>query len=82
MNLIHVIEAATQSKFIAKQLYWNHTLTWVFSCKLAAYFQNTFSQEHLWTPASDVIPLKSWFLPGTYLGSIQRSMMELFFENN
>ena len=27
----------------AKQLYWNHTSTWVFSCKFAAYFQNTFS---------------------------------------
>ena len=25
------------------QLYWNHTLTWVFSCKFVAYFQNTFS---------------------------------------
>ena len=25
------------------QLYWNHTLAWVFSCKFAAYFQNTFS---------------------------------------
>ena len=27
---------------VAKQLYWNHTLVWVFSCKFAAYFQNTF----------------------------------------
>ena len=26
----------------AKQLYWNHTLAWVFSSKLAAYFQHTF----------------------------------------
>ena len=25
----------------------------VFSCKFAAYFQNTFSKEHLWTAASD-----------------------------
>ena len=24
------------------QLYWNHTSAWVFSCKFAAYFQNTF----------------------------------------
>ena len=23
----------------AKQLYWNHTSAWVFSCKFAAYFQ-------------------------------------------
>ena len=28
---------------IAKQLYWNLTSAWVFSCKFAAYFQNTFS---------------------------------------
>ena len=27
----------------AKQLYWNHTSAWAFSCKFAAYFQNTFS---------------------------------------
>ena len=28
---------------VALQLCWNHTWVWVFSCKLAAYFQNTFS---------------------------------------
>ena len=28
---------------VALQIYWNHTLTWVFSCKFAAYFQNSFS---------------------------------------
>ena len=28
---------------IALQLYWNRTSEWVFSCKFAAYFQNTFS---------------------------------------
>ena len=26
---------------VTKQLYRNHTLAWVFSCKFAAYFQNT-----------------------------------------
>ena len=25
------------------QLYWNRTSSWVFSCKFATYFQNTFS---------------------------------------
>ena len=30
------------------------TSAWVFSCKFAAYFQNTFSYEHLWTAASDM----------------------------
>ena len=33
---------------VALQLYWNHISSWVFSCKLAAYFQNTISEEHLW----------------------------------
>ena len=28
---------------VAKQFYWNCSLTWVFSWKFAAYFQNTFS---------------------------------------
>ena len=28
---------------VALQLYCNRTLAWVFSCKFAAYFQNTFS---------------------------------------
>ena len=31
----------------------SHTSAWVFSCKFAAYFQNTFFQEHLWEAASD-----------------------------
>ena len=42
-------EAATQR--CSLQLYWNHTSTCVFSCKFAAYFQKTFSQEHLWVAA-------------------------------
>ena len=37
---------------VAMQLYCNRTLVWVFSCKFAAYFQNAFSQEHLWAVAS------------------------------
>ena len=44
---------------VVLQLYWNRTSTWVFSCKFAAYFQNTFSLEHLWRSAS-VKSLKSW----------------------
>ena len=27
----------------------NRTSAWVLSCKFAAYFQRTFSHEHLWT---------------------------------
>ena len=29
------------------------TSAWLFSCKFAAYFQKTFSQEHLWVAASE-----------------------------
>ena len=38
---------------LLKQLYWNRTSTWVFSCKFAAYFQNTFSYEYLWVATSE-----------------------------
>ena len=38
---------------VALQLYRNHTSAWVFSCNFAAYFQNTFSQEHHWVTASE-----------------------------
>ena len=40
---------------IASQLYWNRTSAWVFPCKFAEYFQNTFSYEHLWMAASEHI---------------------------
>ena len=39
---------------VALQLYRNHTLTWVFYCKFAAYFQNTFLKEHLQRAASNI----------------------------
>ena len=38
---------------VAKQLYWNHTSAWVFSCKFTAYFQNTFFTEHLRATTSE-----------------------------
>ena len=37
---------------VALQLYWNCTLTCVFCCKFATYFQNTFSKEDRWVAAS------------------------------
>ena len=37
---------------VALQFSWNRTSIWVFSCKFAAYFQNTFSIKHLWRAAS------------------------------
>ena len=41
-----------RKKQLAKQLYWNHTSAWVFSCTFAAYFQYKFSQEHFWRVTS------------------------------
>ena len=46
---------------VALQLSWNHTSASVFSSKLAAYFQNTFFWEHIWTAASDNYYHHVWF---------------------
>ena len=48
---------------VAMQLYWNCTSAWVFSRKFAAYFQNTFSQEHLWIPASEEYTSQPYYDP-------------------
>ena len=37
------------------QLYWIHTSAWVISCKSAAFFQNSFSKQHLSKTAFDII---------------------------
>ena len=37
---------------VAKQHYWSCTSAMVFSYKFAAYFQDTFFKEHLWTAVS------------------------------
>ena len=37
---------------LSKQIYWNHTSVWLFSCKFAAYFQKVFSWEHYWRAVS------------------------------
>ena len=39
----------------ALYLYRNHTSAWVFSGKFAAYFQNTFSLEHLWVATLPIL---------------------------
>ena len=44
------------------QLYWNHTSALVFSYKFAAYFQITFSQEHLWVAASAFFTKKKYMI--------------------
>ena len=36
----------------AMQFDWNHTSTWVISCKFAEFLQNTFSEDQLWTAVS------------------------------
>ena len=48
------------SKFTAnlQEIYWNHTSAFVFCCKFAVYFQNTFSSEHLWMAALDYLLLE------------------------
>ena len=54
-----IYRRTTMSKWdfnkVALQLYWNHTLAWVFSCKFAAYFQTTF-------PKNTPVRLLLWFL--------------------
>ena len=39
---------------VALELYWNRTSAWMVSCSFTSYFQNNFSQEHLWIAASVV----------------------------
>ena len=41
------------SKFTGEHPCWIVISTWVFSCKFAIYFQNTFSKEHLWRAAPE-----------------------------
>ena len=50
--LLGIVPDKQNGMAFAKQLYWNRTSALVFSCKLAAYFQSTFSKEQLWTAAS------------------------------
>ena len=54
---------------IALQLNWNHTSAWVFSCKFAAYFQNTSSWEHLWRTASVFVRIMGVQLGETHYGN-------------
>ena len=56
---------------VARQLYGNHTSTWVFSCKFATYFQNTFSQEHRWRAASETTRIKFSKLQRLAIGLIE-----------
>ena len=62
-NMQQIYRRAPMPKYdfnkVALQLYWNHASAWVF-CKFAAYFQNTFSQEHLWVAASVTA---NWYSP-------------------
>ena len=48
---------------ISIKLQSNHISAWVFYCKFATYFQNTFSYEHLWVAASVnllTMEIKDW----------------------
>ena len=51
VNLLHIFRTL---------FHWNRNSAWVFSCKFAAYFQNTaFSEEQLWTAASGLVFLSA-----------------------
>ena len=54
---------------VAKQLNWNHTSAWVFSCKFAAYFQNTFSWEHLWVTV--LVSIHGWVIYDKLKGKLK-----------
>ena len=60
----------------------NHALAWLFSCKFALYlyFQNTFSQNHLWMAASEAYqtPMKDLLNCTVYLTTDQ--ILEPFVE--
>ena len=58
---------------VAQHLYWNHR---VFSCKFAAYFQNTFSWEHLWRAAFEEFFTFSFF--NYFYMQFQKNAMERF----
>ena len=64
------------SKFTGEHLCRNHNLAWVFSCKFAAYFQNTLSYEHVWVAASDILIFN---VPGTLFRNIPRNFIGNFF---
>ena len=65
----HPCRSAISIKLLCKQFYWNHTSAWVFSCKFAAYFQNTFSQKHLWMTAS------VWINCSLLIGKLNRNVL-------
>ena len=46
------------SRYWFSVIYMHIQVSWVFSCKFAAYFQKTFSLEHVWTAAT-----ASWLVP-------------------
>ena len=62
---------------VAKQLYWNHTLAWVFYSKFAASFQNTLSKEHLWMAAS-VNLTKCWL---AFFNNVNHNLLFCFLIN-
>ena len=83
---------------VAKQLYWNHTSTWVFSCIFTACYQNTLFTEHIRATTSEERDLSVTLLKrdsGTsvFLWNLQKKIknkkfdwildtLELFWENS
>ena len=64
---------------VAKQLYWNSTSVWMFSCKFASYFQNTLSKEplrHGCSPVNLLHIFRTCFLTNTS-GGLLLSLVKL-----
>ena len=63
-NMQQIYRRAPMSKCdfnkVTKQPYWNYTPAWLFFCKFTAYYQNTFSYEHLRVAASETYET-SWY---------------------
>ena len=73
-------EHACWSVISIKLLYWNRTSAWVFSCKFAAYFRNTFSWEHFWLAASDYFWILYFKL--VFIKNFESSLQETYFLEN
>ena len=63
---------------VVLHLYWNHTSAWVFSCKFAAYFQNTFSWEHFWMAASEYLSV--FWLPNHFMRYARVFLCKCFYQ--
>ena len=63
-----------------QQLYWNRLSAWVFSCKFAAYFQNTYSLKNTsGRLLLFVIYSFSWFMKVSHEGHVRKECVSILF---